>query len=204
MNQLKSIFNSPFKDSHSHPIHTCFLIITACKRRFVKVMFLHLSVCPRGGGGGVPGQVYPPDQVYPQTRYTSRPGTPPGPGTTPRPGTPPAGTHPGRYNNPWAGTPLRPGTPPAGTTLAGTPLGRYTHPWAGTLPGPGTPPGQVHHPRPGTHPRDQVHLPPEQCMLGDMESTSHNTYTMTVSPTLQGRGYTTQYLHHDYVSNSPG
>ena len=27
MNQLKSIYNSPFKDSHSHPIHTCFPII---------------------------------------------------------------------------------------------------------------------------------------------------------------------------------
>ena len=27
MSQLKSIYNSPFKDSHSHPIHTCFPII---------------------------------------------------------------------------------------------------------------------------------------------------------------------------------
>ena len=26
MNQLKSIYNSPFKDSHSYPIHTCFPI----------------------------------------------------------------------------------------------------------------------------------------------------------------------------------
>ena len=29
MNQLKSIYNSPFKDSHSHPIHTFFLIIAS-------------------------------------------------------------------------------------------------------------------------------------------------------------------------------
>ena len=27
INQLKSIYNSLFKDSHWHPIHTCFLII---------------------------------------------------------------------------------------------------------------------------------------------------------------------------------
>ena len=27
MNQLESIYNSPFKDSHSHPIHTHFRII---------------------------------------------------------------------------------------------------------------------------------------------------------------------------------
>ena len=26
-NQLNSIYNSPFKDSHSQPIHTCFSII---------------------------------------------------------------------------------------------------------------------------------------------------------------------------------
>ena len=26
MNQLKSIDNSPFRDSHSHPIYTCFAI----------------------------------------------------------------------------------------------------------------------------------------------------------------------------------
>ena len=29
MNQLKSIYNSPFRDSHSHPIHTCFPIIAS-------------------------------------------------------------------------------------------------------------------------------------------------------------------------------
>ena len=29
INKLKSIYNSPFKDSHSHPIHTCFPIIAS-------------------------------------------------------------------------------------------------------------------------------------------------------------------------------
>ena len=29
MNQLKSIYNSPFKDLYSHPIHTCFPIIAS-------------------------------------------------------------------------------------------------------------------------------------------------------------------------------
>ena len=29
MNQLKSIYNSPFTDSHSHPIHTSFPIIAS-------------------------------------------------------------------------------------------------------------------------------------------------------------------------------
>ena len=27
MNQLKSIYNDPFKASYSHPIHTCFPVI---------------------------------------------------------------------------------------------------------------------------------------------------------------------------------
>ena len=29
MNKLKSIYNSPFKDSHSHPIQTCFPMIAS-------------------------------------------------------------------------------------------------------------------------------------------------------------------------------
>ena len=29
MNQLKSIYNSPLKDSHSHLIHTCFPMIAS-------------------------------------------------------------------------------------------------------------------------------------------------------------------------------
>ena len=29
MNQLKSIYNNPFKNSHSHPIHTCLAIIAS-------------------------------------------------------------------------------------------------------------------------------------------------------------------------------
>ena len=27
MHQLKSIYNSPFKDSHSQPVHTCFSMV---------------------------------------------------------------------------------------------------------------------------------------------------------------------------------
>ena len=29
VNQIKPIYNNPFKDSHSHPIHTCFPIIAS-------------------------------------------------------------------------------------------------------------------------------------------------------------------------------
>ena len=29
MHQLKSSYNSPFKDSYSHPIHTCFVMIAS-------------------------------------------------------------------------------------------------------------------------------------------------------------------------------
>ena len=29
MHQLKSIYNSPFKESHSHPVHTCFAMIAS-------------------------------------------------------------------------------------------------------------------------------------------------------------------------------
>ena len=47
-------------------------------------------------------------------------------------------------------------------------------------------------------------LTPWLCLkLSRLEDTSHNTYTMAVSPTLQVRRYTTQYLHHGCVSNSP-
>ena len=35
MNQLKPIYNSPFKDSHSHPIHTYFPIIASNVQNFV-------------------------------------------------------------------------------------------------------------------------------------------------------------------------
>ena len=41
-------------------------------------------------------------------------------------------------------------------------------------------------------------------MIAALDGTSGNTYTMVVSPTLQVRGYMTQYLHHGCVSNSPG
>ena len=29
IHQLKSVYNSPFKDSHSHPIHTCLSVIAS-------------------------------------------------------------------------------------------------------------------------------------------------------------------------------
>ena len=29
VNQLKSLYKSPFKNSYSHPIHTCFLMIAS-------------------------------------------------------------------------------------------------------------------------------------------------------------------------------
>ena len=35
MNQLQSIYNSPFKDSRSHPIHTCFPIIASNDKIFL-------------------------------------------------------------------------------------------------------------------------------------------------------------------------
>ena len=61
-------------------------ILVTVRNEVAKVMFLHLSVCPRGG---VPGQVPPPDQVHPPgTRYTPQDQVhprdqvhPPGPGT---------------------------------------------------------------------------------------------------------------------------
>ena len=106
-------------------------------------MFLHVSVCPQGGGG-VPGQ------VPPWTRYT------PGPGTSPRTRLPPRQVHPlyqvsprlgtpswTRYTpkqvHPQAGTPPRTSAPPG----PGTPPGRYT-PWTRYTPWVGTPLDQVH------------------------------------------------------------
>ena len=121
------------------------LIFTICNE-VVKVMFLHLSVCPQGG---VPVQVppcyqlHPRDQVHPPgTRYTPPqdqvhpPGQvlpwtrciPPRPGTK-GPSTPP---HDQVHPQPEASyTPLGPGTPPRT---------RYT-PQPYTPPRPGTPPG---------------------------------------------------------------
>ena len=68
--------------------------------KFAKVMFLHVCVCPHGGGSTWAGT--------PRTRYTP----PPSRYTTPRPGKPP-----------WAGTPAAgPGTPSGRyTPRAGTP-----------------------------------------------------------------------------------
>ena len=47
MNQLKSIYNSPLKDSHSHPIHTCFPIIDSkdSKRNLDQCIFQAQKFC---------------------------------------------------------------------------------------------------------------------------------------------------------------
>ena len=77
-------------------------------------MFLHVSVCPQGGGG-VPGQVHPPGrytsgQVHPPGQVPPRAGTPsplgqvhpPTPGQVPPP--PPGAVHVGRYGQQAGGT----------------------------------------------------------------------------------------------------
>ena len=103
--------------------------------------------------GGVPGQV-PPSQApcppgrYPPARYTPPARYPPARHPAPRQVPPKPGTHPSQVH------PLGGYTPWAGTPQAATPLGRCTPPGRYT-PQAGTPPGQVH-------------LPWEQCMLGDM------------------------------------
>ena len=71
-------------------------ILITVRNKVVKVMFLHVSVCPQGG---VPGQVPPWDQVHPlgpgtpcryQVHPPLGPGTPPGTRyIPPGPGTPP-------------------------------------------------------------------------------------------------------------------
>ena len=88
--------------------------------KFAKVMFLHVSVCPRGRGSTwagthpgryTPGRYTPTWQVHPHLA-----GTPP----------------PGRYTPTWQVHPHLAGTPPPGRyTPAGTPWqvhpsGRYT------------------------------------------------------------------------------
>ena len=121
----------------------CFIYFDACprnykiyyrpKRKFAKVMFLHVSVCPQGGVP--PGTRYTPQgvpgpgeytQVHPQTTYTT-----PGPGTPPQDQVHPPGT---RYT-PLDQVPPGPGTPPRdqvyiplepGTQPIGTWSGRYT------------------------------------------------------------------------------
>ena len=42
--QLKSIYNSLFKDSHSHPIHTCFPIIANTNLRDVPVFAMEIVI----------------------------------------------------------------------------------------------------------------------------------------------------------------
>ena len=113
--------------------------------KFVKVMFLHLSVSHSVHRGEYLGR-YTPGQIHPQAG-APRPGTPPGPGM------PPWQVHPGTRYSP-TGTP--------GTRYIpweGNPLDRYSP--AGILPlGPGTPPRTRYPPGPGT--------PCVQCRLGDM------------------------------------
>ena len=130
------------------------LIITARKQKFVKVMFLHLSVSHsvHGGRGCLPHcrlryiplgryttldrYTYPPGQV-PPIRYTPSPWQVPPGRYTPWTGTPWAGTPPGQVHpSSWAGTPNQvhpsPWQVPPGryTPWTGTPLGRYTpYPW---------------------------------------------------------------------------
>ena len=107
--------------------------------KFAKVMFLHVSVCPRGGipGKVPPGtrytpqdHVHPPDQVPPGTRYTpTRTRYAPQGQVPPRLGTHPRTRYPPDLVPPQAGTPPGPGTPPRPGTphRAGTPPGtRYT------------------------------------------------------------------------------
>ena len=128
-----------------------FVIYCRPQTKFAKVMFLHVSVCPRGTE--VPGQVLP-GQVHPSPLGQVPPwaGTPwagtPLVGTPPWPGTPPQASTPRQVHHPWAGT----SHPWAGTP----PPFRYT-PSGYTPPGRYTPPGTVHAGRYGqqagsTHP----------------------------------------------------
>ena len=116
------------------------LFYVTCYRpqtKFVKVMFLHLSVSHSVHKGGVPGQ------VHPLGRYTPQAGTPLDgyhpPGRYPHGQVPP----PGRYTPQQVHPPA--GTPPSRYTPLGRsiPLGRYpsgqVHP-----PGQVPPPGTVH------------------------------------------------------------
>ena len=46
MNHLKSIYNSPFKDSHSHPMHTYLPIIASnASGKFWKLLILTGCLC---------------------------------------------------------------------------------------------------------------------------------------------------------------
>ena len=59
MNQLKFIYNCPFRDSHLHPIHTCFPIITARKRSLEQGNIVR-SVCQElfhQQEGGIPAYI---------------------------------------------------------------------------------------------------------------------------------------------------
>ena len=157
-----------------------FAVYYGPQAKFAKVMFLHVSVCPQGGGGSTwaatpLGTRYAPQAgTPPQTRYTPwdqvhrpRPGTPPGTRYTPRT----------RYT-------LR---------TRYTPWTRYTtldqvHP-----PGPDTPPDQVHPPDQYTQ-RDQVH-PPEQ-VHPQTRYTPWNRYTPRISACWEIRAISGWYASY--------
>ena len=122
-------------------------LITICNK-VVKNMFLHLCVCPQGGGSAsVHAGIQPLDQAPPWTRHPPGADTPLEP-DTPRRGTPPdqapfldqAPTGPG---TPMNQAPPGPGTPLMDQAL---PPSRPFTPRPGTLPGPDTPPGNRHPP----------------------------------------------------------
>ena len=46
INQLKSIYNSPLKDSYSHPIRTCFPIIASNETDVLSYYLTHSRVKP--------------------------------------------------------------------------------------------------------------------------------------------------------------
>ena len=43
MHQLRFIYNSPFKDSHSHPVHTCFAMIASNEGNVINGNFSQTS-----------------------------------------------------------------------------------------------------------------------------------------------------------------
>ena len=101
------------------------------RNEVAKVMFLHLSVCPRGVSASVHAGMTPPwDQASPGTRHPTGPGTPPGLGTPPGPGTPTPQTRhlpplgPGTTRD--QAQPPGPGSPPGADGYC---CGRYASYW---------------------------------------------------------------------------
>ena len=46
MYQLKSLYNSPFKNSYSHPIHTCFAMIASNEITTKVTVMSHQQIWP--------------------------------------------------------------------------------------------------------------------------------------------------------------